>query len=61
MKVAALNDRVVYAPHIYGPDVFDMDYFKDLRFPNNVFEVGTMAGWNRQGKEEAGLIESDLH
>ncbi len=42
VKIAALNDRVVYAPHIYGPDVFDMDYFKTPRFPNNVFEV---RGW----------------
>lgn len=39
VKVAALNDRVVYAPHIYGPDVSNMYYFDDFRFPNNLKEV----------------------
>jgi len=38
-KIAALNDRVVYAPHIYGPDVSNMLYFNDFRFPNNLRNV----------------------
>lgn len=38
-KLAALNDRIVYAPHIYGPDVSNMFYFDDYRFPNNLKDV----------------------
>ena len=30
------NKRVVYAPHIYGPSVYMMDYFKDPDFPMNL-------------------------
>ncbi|GAB5033405.1 cellulase 2 [Nannochloropsis oceanica] len=45
-KIAALNDRVVYAPHIYGPDVSNMLYFNDFRFPNNLRNVWDLQfGW----------------
>lgn len=28
-----LNARVVYSPHVYGPSVFDRDYFDTKDFP----------------------------
>jgi len=28
--------RVVYSPHVYGPDVYDQGFFRDGRFPNNL-------------------------
>lgn len=31
-----LNDRVVYSPHVYGPSVFDRDYFDTKDFPANL-------------------------
>ena len=33
------NKRVAYAPHIYGPSIYMMDYFKDPDFPNNLASV----------------------
>ncbi len=29
-------DKMVYSPHVYGPDVWFQDYFKDSTFPNNM-------------------------
>jgi endoglucanase len=34
--VRSLDDRVVYSPHIYGPDVWMMNYFKVAEFPDNL-------------------------
>jgi len=40
----ALDKRVVYSPHIYGPEVFaDHNYFKDPRFPKNMMGI-----WDEQ-------------
>lgn len=44
VKIAALNDRIVYAPHIYGPDVSNMFYFNDWSFPNNLKNVSRRKG-----------------
>mmetsp|Transcript_42225 Transcript_42225/g.106503 ORF Transcript_42225/g.106503 Transcript_42225/m.106503 type:complete len:1277 (-) Transcript_42225:108-3938(-) len=33
---AALNPRVVYSPHVYGPGVFPQAYFSDPTFPDNM-------------------------
>jgi len=30
------NKRVAYSPHIYGPAIYMMEYFKDADFPNNL-------------------------
>lgn len=30
------NKRVVYSPHVYGPDAFEQDYFTDKSFPKNL-------------------------
>lgn len=30
------TDRLVYAPHTYGPDVYSMDYFSDPTYPSNM-------------------------
>ena len=35
-------DRLVYSPHVYGPDVFDMEYFKVPEFPKNLEPI-----WHR--------------
>jgi len=43
---AKLNARVVYSPHVYGPSVFDREYFKTADFP----EVGK----GREGGREGG-------
>lgn len=32
----ALNRRVVYTPHVYGPDVHPQSYFSSWSFPNNL-------------------------
>lgn len=39
-----LDKRVVYSPHIYGPEVFSShNYFKDPKYPENMFDI-----WNQQ-------------
>lgn len=39
---ANLNKRVVYAPHVYGPEEYDQAYFKVSTFPNNMPDI-----WSR--------------
>ncbi|GMR49030.1 hypothetical protein PMAYCL1PPCAC_19225, partial [Pristionchus mayeri] len=34
-----LNNRVVYSPHAYGPDVYDRPEFNVESFPNNLDEI----------------------
>lgn len=36
---ASLDDRVAYSPHIYGPDVYNMTYFSEPDFPDNLDDV----------------------
>jgi endoglucanase len=33
------RDKVVYSPHVYGPSVYQMPYFKDPSFPNNMPDI----------------------
>jgi len=44
-----LNKLLVYSPHIYGPDLYDHDYFNASDFPDNMPEI-----WEKQ----IGFIES---
>lgn len=39
LGAAALDNRVVYSPHVYGPSVFDREYFKTTNFPANMPEI----------------------
>ncbi len=32
----AVPNKLVYSPHVYGPDVFMQQYFKDPNFPKNM-------------------------
>lgn len=32
----SVPERLVYSPHVYGPDVFMQEYFKSPDFPNNL-------------------------
>lgn len=41
---AELNARVVYSPHVYGPSVFDREYFKTSDFPEVREEGGREGG-----------------
>lgn len=34
-------NKLVYSPHVYGPDVFMQQYFKDQNFPKNMTEIWT--------------------
>ncbi|GAB5387393.1 MAG: hypothetical protein Alpg2KO_03610 [Alphaproteobacteria bacterium] len=36
------SDKLVYSPHIYGPDVFDQPYFQTSDFPHNLPDL-----WDR--------------
>lgn len=37
---ADLDKRVVYSPHIYGPEVFSHhNYFRDPSFPENMLDI----------------------
>ncbi|KAH7673261.1 cellulase (glycosyl hydrolase family 5) subfamily protein, partial [Aphelenchoides avenae] len=38
---AALNKRVVYANHVYGPDVYNQPYFNTGNFPRNMAKIWT--------------------
>jgi len=45
-------DRLVYAPHIYGPSVYEHGYMREPDFPNNLPAVSarthtrhTTQGW----------------
>jgi len=38
----ALNNHVVYSPHVYGPDVFVQPYFQAGNFPQNMPDIWTM-------------------
>nr|AZP54316.1 thermoactive glycoside hydrolase family 5 endoglucanase [uncultured archaeon] len=31
--------KVVYSPHVYGPSVYEMPYFRDSSFPDNLPEI----------------------
>lgn len=42
-------DKLVYSPHVYGPDVYRMPYFDDPDFPNNMPAV-----WDRHFGHLAG-------
>ncbi len=33
----SLRNKLVYSPHEYGPGVYDMPYFSDKNFPQNLF------------------------
>jgi len=35
----SLDNRVIYSPHVYGPDVFHMTYFDVGNFPANMPEI----------------------
>lgn len=43
-------NKLVYSPHVYGPDVFMMSYFKDPDFPKNMPAI-----WN----EHFGFIKKN--
>ncbi len=32
----SVQNKLVYSPHVYGPDVFPMSHFKDSNFPSNM-------------------------
>ena len=52
MKNANLEDRIVYSPHIYGPDVYEHPYFTEEEgFPDNL---------NKIWKDQYGWIKSTL-
>jgi endoglucanase len=38
-----IPNKLVYSPHVYGPDVFMQQYFKDPHFPNNMPDI-----WQQQ-------------
>lgn len=40
---ADADSRLVYSPHIYGPSVYEQEYFKEPTFPDNLAEV-----WDNQ-------------
>jgi endoglucanase len=44
-----MDRRVVFSPHIYGPEVFEHAYFEDPAFPENLFAI-----WDAQ----FGFVES---
>jgi endoglucanase len=48
-------NKLVYSPHVYGPDVFDQPYFANAAFPENLPEM-----WDRHfgyiSKTRAGAI-----
>lgn len=38
--------KLVYSPHVYGPDVFCQPYFNDANFPHNMPDIWTRHfGW----------------
>lgn len=39
MDSADVMDRIVYSPHIYGPDVYDHAYFKSPKLKETLKEV----------------------
>lgn len=47
-----IKNRLVYSPHVYGPDVFDMPYFgRGTGFPNNLPAIWTSDwGYIRKNK-----------
>ena len=32
-------NKLVYSPHVYGPDVYNQPYFKKSDFPNNMPDI----------------------
>ncbi|KAG5179433.1 glycoside hydrolase superfamily [Tribonema minus] len=42
-RLAYLNDKVVYSPHVYGPSVFNQTYYADPTFPKNMAAI-----WDQQ-------------
>jgi len=36
------SEKLVLSPHVYGPDVYDQDYFSDSSFPDNMPTI-----WNQ--------------
>lgn len=39
LKNANWNNRIVYAPHVYGPSIASQDYFVAEDFPRNMPNV----------------------
>jgi len=37
--LAIPEDKLVFSPHVYGPDVFAQPYFSDANFPHNMPEI----------------------
>lgn len=54
-----MNRRVVYTPHVYGPDVYPQAYFSSWSFPNNLPAIweahwGFLRGMEGRGGGEGG-------
>jgi endoglucanase len=37
--VAVPKSRLVFSPHVYGPSVFEQDYFSEASFPSNLDDI----------------------
>merc|ERR1712196_660084 len=51
LGMAALNTRIAYTPHGYGPPVYEQNYFADEEFPDNLPKI-----WGTQ----FAFIEEDI-
>merc|ERR1712146_633172 len=40
-NIICLHHRIVYSPHVYGPDVYRQVYFNAATFPSNMPEIWT--------------------
>lgn len=43
-------ERVVYSPHVYGPDVYDHPYFKSTKLKETLWKVRRAAAAAPAGK-----------
>lgn len=49
-------NKLVYSPHVYGPDVFGMTYFMSPNFPNNMPGIWTKQWEYVSGKKLGALV-----
>src|SRR6056297_2539573 len=54
-----LNRRVVYTPHVYGPDVFPQSYFSSWSFPENLPAVWDLHWGFLSGVLETAVVVSE--
>lgn len=54
-----MNRRVVYTPHVYGPDVFPQSYFSSWSFPDNLPAVWDLHWGFLSGVLETAVVVSE--